>query len=119
MGYFSTSFSNLHDLIMLLVKKMFYYDILFRSQTSIGYSISRLFKHASIVEFGSVILAIVSLFKRPVMDSWASHGSTDGRWPGNLTVLSLGCLLPTPLQVASWWSTDPASSALETRRCID
>lgn len=63
MGYFSRSFSDLH----VAGQKMFYYDILFRSQTSIGYSISRLFKHASIVEFGSVILAIVSLFKRYTM----------------------------------------------------
>lgn len=69
MGYFSISFSDLHDLLMLLVKKMFYYVILFRSQTSIGYSISRLFKHASIVEFGSVIFA-VSLYKR----GWSWYG---------------------------------------------
>ncbi|KAK4011753.1 hypothetical protein OUZ56_020868 [Daphnia magna] len=51
-------------------------------------------------------------------DKGANHGPTDRRWPGNLTLYLSDACPRTPLQVAAWWFTEPASDALGIRWCV-
>lgn len=51
------------------------------------------------------------------MDSRAYHGSTDGRWPGNLTVDRSDPWPSSPFQVDTWLFAESGSPALGNQRC--